>query len=120
MGAVFDCMGNVTACSSAIVGAISAALDAARCWRAAGDFVRIFRIGLTPRGYRSALYRAPWWRWSPPSHARRTRALLRRAVEPSRFRWSPLAPIAGYRFIFNAPSSVGASVTFAALQAGVG
>jgi hypothetical protein len=31
-----------------------------------------------------------------------------------------MVPIAGYQFALNAPSSVGASVTFVALQAGVG
>jgi hypothetical protein len=31
-----------------------------------------------------------------------------------------MLPIAGYQFSLNAPSSVGASVTIAALQAGVG
>jgi hypothetical protein len=32
---------------------------------------------------------------------------------------SSLAPIAGYRYILNAPSTVGANVTFVALQVGV-
>jgi hypothetical protein len=31
-----------------------------------------------------------------------------------------MLPIAGYQFSLNAPSSVGASVSFVALQAGVG
>jgi hypothetical protein len=31
-----------------------------------------------------------------------------------------MLPIAGYRFSLNAPSSAGASVTFVALQSGVG
>jgi hypothetical protein len=33
---------------------------------------------------------------------------------------SSMWPIAGFQFALNAPSSVGASVTFVALQAGVG
>jgi hypothetical protein len=33
---------------------------------------------------------------------------------------SSLAPIAGFQFALNAPSSVGASVTMVAVQAGVG
>jgi hypothetical protein len=33
---------------------------------------------------------------------------------------SSLAPIAGYQFNLNTPSSAGASVTFVALQSGIG
>jgi hypothetical protein len=45
------CLNDVapSACSSAIAGAISAALADARCWRAAADCMRIFTVGLTPR-----------------------------------------------------------------------
>jgi hypothetical protein len=45
------CLNNVapSACSSAIVGAISAALADARCWRAVADCIRIFTVGSTPR-----------------------------------------------------------------------
>ena len=54
------CLNDVapSACSSAIGGAISAALADARCWRAAADCMRIFTVGLTPRSPPSCVPRA--------------------------------------------------------------
>jgi hypothetical protein len=51
LGPAAICLNNVapSACSSAIVGAISAALADARCWRAVADCMRIFTVGSTPR-----------------------------------------------------------------------
>jgi hypothetical protein len=67
--------------------------------------LRIARLG----GGIAAIVRTP-----------KTRAAHAVPVEPCRFRWLEQVPIAGYRFILDAPSSVGASVTFVALQSGVG
>jgi hypothetical protein len=102
-----------------IVGAISAALADARCWRPAADFVRIFTVGLTPRLPSSFVSRALVAVIAAFVRTPNTRAptpVLSNLVASV---GSSLAPIAGYRFILNAPSSVGASVTFVALQSGV-
>jgi hypothetical protein len=80
----------------------------------------IFTVGLTPRlppsfvpralvAVIAAFVRTP--------NTRAAHAVLSNLVASV---GSSLAPIARYRFSLNAPSSAGASVTFVALQAGVG
>jgi hypothetical protein len=108
-----------SACSSAIGGAISAALADVRCWRAAGDFVRIFTVGLTPRLLSSFVPRAlvaVIAAFVRTPNTRAAHAVLSNLVASV---GSSLVPTAGHQFSLNAPSSVGTNVTMVALQAGV-
>ena len=100
-----------SACSSAFGGAIP---PPARCWRAAADRLCILLVGITPR--------------SPPSFVPRALAAViaafvckpntrrpRRAVEPV-----PVRRLPGISSTSTRRHRPGASVTFVALQSGVG
>ena len=115
------CLNDVapSACSSAIGGAISAALADALLAGRSGLYahlhgwldatvtaqLRTARLGGGDRRLRT--------------HAEHARC-PRRAVEPSRFRWLVAGTDCRVQFALNAPSSGGANATLVALQAGVG
>jgi len=74
--------------------------------------VRIFTVGLTPRLPSSFVSRALAVETAATVRTPKTRAAHAVLSNLVASVGSSLAPIAGYRFILNAPSSVGASVTF--------
>ena len=105
------------ACSSAIGGAISAALADARCWRAVADCMGNFTVGLRPRlppSFVSRALVAVIAAFVRTPNRRAAHAVLSNLVASV---GSSLAPIAGFQVSL---AVIRAKVTFVAPQADVG
>ena len=123
-GAAVDCIGTITACTDRI--APPNVREARRCVGATpGAKLRQDQRAYAPNGGSSwainVTYEDPSGVFpSPRSPTPTGFTLLAGSSNQFVSVGSSMLPIAGYQFSLNAPSSVGASVTFVALQVGIG